>query len=214
MGDKQNRCAFLDESTQQLGEHLLVLVVDSGGGLIHDEQVCLGRQGPRDQSTLLHASRQLIERRAATVCEPDAGDGSGHRDGVSRRAASDVGTIGQTATRYDFAHGRWHAGNCARSLRHVAKPPPFAKVGQGRAEQLNCARGHRHQSDRGTYQCRLARAIGSEQRDKLTLADLEVDPTQHIASIDRHGDAMRDQWFHEHEFAFWRALRFFCINVT
>ncbi len=135
--DEQDGSAFFDETTQQLGEHLLVLVVDPRGGLVHDEQLRLGREGSRDQRTLLHAARKLIEGRAAAIGQADAGDGGGDRRVVGGGVAPDIRAIGQTSARDDFAYGRRHAGDGARALRYVAQASTLAEVSQGSAEQLN-----------------------------------------------------------------------------
>ncbi len=85
MGDQEDRSALVHESTEQLGERLLVLVVHAGRRLVHDEEVGVARESPRDEHALLLTAGQLGERGSQPVDQADPGDRSD--DGVVVRLA-------------------------------------------------------------------------------------------------------------------------------
>ncbi len=168
VGHQEDRRSFQHESVQEVGKYLLVLVVDPGGGLVHDQQLGLGGQCAGDEGALLHSARELAECRSAAVGKADSGDRGSDGSGVLGGAPADVRAVGESPARDHLSYGRGNSGDRARTLGHVAEAAALREVSQGSAEQLDRAGGHRHQPDRRAYERRLARAVGAEQGDELT----------------------------------------------
>ncbi len=69
----------------------------------------------------------------------------------------------------------------------------------------------RPQAGQGAHQCRLARAVGAQQRDELAGADREVDLAHDGPSAEHHGAVAqldhRVSVRTQQRFASWRAAR-------
>ena len=210
MGDQQHRGALVHEPAEQLGERLLVLVVDAGCRLVHDEQVGVARERPCDERPLLLAAGQLGERGAQAVGEADAGDGADDGVVIGLAGEADERPAREPTAHDDLLDRGRDAGDGARVLWYVSQPTPVAELRQRRAEQLDLPLVERDQSDRRPHQGRLARPVGAEQCDDLALGHLEVDPAEDRPPVEGHRSAVHGQTGdrrHEQEFAFRIASR-------
>ena len=92
VGDQHDGGAAVDEGLQRVGEGLLALHVDPGGGLVEDEQVGYAGQGAGDQHPLLLAAGEGGDAVAGLVGEADRGDRASRRRRGPRGSAA--GTAG------------------------------------------------------------------------------------------------------------------------
>ena len=84
---------------------------------------------------------------------------------------------------------------------------PVPEVRERAVEQSDLASDDRHQAEQRTHQGGLAGPVGTQHRDDLALAYVEIDPSQNGAAVELDGDVADLDQAHRQSFASWIAAR-------
>src|SRR5665647_862056 len=181
MGDDQHRCSARGQSGENLAQDLLTGQVDAGGGLVHDQDVGLGGQGPGDQHATLLATGEGAHIDCGPVIQSDDGKGLLDDSPVLVVRPAQPALVGEPPDRDDLRDGRANGSGQGMPLRHVPEAGMVVETVDRRAEEGYLAAEVVVEAEQPLDQCRLAGTVGAQYRDDLTGMDVQGDVGDHRA---------------------------------
>jgi hypothetical protein len=168
----EDRAATLRESFEEIHQLLLRRWIDTGRGLIEQEELGFRCEGAGEEDALLLATGQGTDRPAREVGGVDVGQRVA-RHGALRGARPSTARLSRDPAHQDHVlDEEWIVPAQLLRLREVRdapRRPCWLAEDHGRS-------GHRGQdSDNDLEQCRLPRAVRADERDQLTGLHREVD---------------------------------------
>ena len=177
VGDEQDGGARRRQRGQGVGQGLLVLGVDAGGGLVEDEELGVAGQGSGHEDPALLAAGQLADRRPLAAGESDDGDRVARPGPVGRRRCG--AGPGARAAGPDETTSRTVAGIPGPACLAAGRSRPATARGTGRSacRTARCAPPSvLGQAEDPADQRRLPRAVGAEDGDDLAAGDRRGPP--------------------------------------
>ena len=171
------------DAAQEIHDAARELRVEARGGLVGEDHRRRLRERARDRDALLLTAGELVDPLALGAGKPDALE---HRvDAARDLRARDTATRKAVADVFADAHHREQR----EVLEHHVDGPAIRRHAAHRlaADRDGSGVGRKEARDH-PQQRRLAAARGAEERDQLTLADLQVDLMKHrgVAIADHH----------------------------
>lgn len=126
----QDARASRQQPAEHVGEHALMLKINTRGGFVEHKKIRLGRKRPCNQDPLLLPARQPRNVGVELLRQPNSGDSFAYRYPISSRQRPEGSPTRQPARCDDFLDLR-PAEQRRRALRHIANPRPIPEVAQG-----------------------------------------------------------------------------------
>ena len=170
--------------------------IEARGGLVEEDHLRLGDQGPRDAHPLAHAPGQLRGQEIVGAGEPHQGEEA--VDAIGDLPLAEPGVLPQREG-HVLEHGE--GVEEGRVLEHVARPPAhgqdllLAQVVDARAEEIHLAVVGREEAVADAEQHGLARAAAPHHGQGRPLAEGQAQPPQyrlgveglpHLPHLDQH----------------------------
>src|SRR3954454_3045050 len=181
VGDVEDRdTESLVQLAEERAESLLRVDVDTGGGLVENEELRLAGEGLRDEGALLLATGQPLDRRCRPVLETDARDRVCDRLPVNGAERLQKASAGDAAGGHHLAHGGRRIDREPGALREIPAVLQVAHAIGGLAEEGRLAFHRLLETECDAQEGRLAASVWAGDGDELAAPDLEVDAAQDL----------------------------------
>ena len=175
MGDEHDRLAgHVPQAQELLVQHVAHDLVEGAERLVHEQEIGVERERPRDRRPLLHAAGQLPGKFGAKAGKID-----------QLQSFRDARLALRLGEAHDLERQRDVAGDAAprierRGLEHIAIGAVEARFVRTHAIDADCAAGRSLEIRDGAQERGLAAARRSDEGDELASRDLQADVAERL----------------------------------